>query len=162
MVSSGADALRHLRTEHFDAVLMDCQMPDMDGLEVTRHLRSGICGEINRAVPIIALTANAFAEDRNACMAAGMSDFLTKPVLAQTLLQCVQRWCRGSDTSGEVAQLSEVAARPVTDRDARLRTCSARCTAHAGRGARRAGAAADILLERSQRAAVDGGGGSGG
>jgi CheY-like chemotaxis protein len=82
---------------------MDWQMPDMDGLEVTRRLRAGACGEINRTVPVIALTANAFAEDRNACLAAGMSDFLTKPVQLQTLRQCVWRWCRqtgpGDDAS---------------------------------------------------------------
>jgi HPt (histidine-containing phosphotransfer) domain-containing protein len=96
--------LRCLREEHFDVVLMDWQMPDMDGLEATRHLRAGACGELNRAVPVIALTANAFAEDRNACLAAGMNDFLSKPVQAQTLLQCVQRWCRtGQATAEEIA-----------------------------------------------------------
>jgi signal transduction histidine kinase/CheY-like chemotaxis protein/HPt (histidine-containing phosphotransfer) domain-containing protein len=94
VAANGAEALRLLRSEHFDAVLMDWHMPDMDGLEVTRHLRAGACGELNRAVPVIALTANAFAEDRTACLAAGMNDFLTKPVQAQALLQCVQRWCR--------------------------------------------------------------------
>ncbi|MDQ2640231.1 MAG: ATP-binding protein [Pseudomonadota bacterium] len=93
---NGTEALRCLGgPQRFDAVLMDWQMPDMDGLEVTRYLRAGACGELNRAVPVIALTANAFAEDRNACMAAGMNDFLSKPVQAETLLQCVQRWCRG-------------------------------------------------------------------
>jgi CheY-like chemotaxis protein/HPt (histidine-containing phosphotransfer) domain-containing protein len=107
---NGSEALQRLRSEHFDAVLMDWQMPDMDGLEVTRHLRAGTCGELNRAVPVIALTANAFAEDRNACLAAGMNDFLTKPVQAGALLQCVQRWCRSisaaTDESAPAAPIS--------------------------------------------------------
>lgn len=94
VADGGAAALRMLGSGHFDAVLMDWQMPDMDGLEVTRLLRAGMCGEVNRCVPIIALTANAFAEDRSACLAAGMNDFLTKPVQAGLLLQCVARWCR--------------------------------------------------------------------
>jgi two-component system sensor histidine kinase BarA len=109
VATNGTEALAKLRHEHFDAVLMDWQMPDMDGLEVTRHLRAGACGEINRAVPVIALTANAFAEDRNACLAAGMNDFLTKPVQSQTLLQTVQRWCRS------IPEESEVSSPPVAE-----------------------------------------------
>jgi two-component system sensor histidine kinase BarA len=94
VADGGAVAMRKLANELFDVVLMDWQMPDMDGLEVTRLLRAGMCGELNRCVPVIALTANAFAEDRSACLAAGMNDFLTKPVQAQQLLQSVGRWCR--------------------------------------------------------------------
>ncbi len=95
VATNGAEALDLLGGQHFDAVLMDWQMPDMDGLEATRLLRSGVCGDLNREVPVIAVTANAFAEDRNTCLAAGMNDFLSKPVQAETLLECVQRWCRG-------------------------------------------------------------------
>ncbi len=88
----GAQALDLLSRETFDLVLMDWQMPDMDGLEVTRRLRSGAVGDFGTAVPIVALTANAFAEDRAACLAAGMNDFLTKPVLAESLIAAVTRW----------------------------------------------------------------------
>jgi signal transduction histidine kinase/CheY-like chemotaxis protein len=105
---NGTDAMRQLETERFDAVLMDWQMPDMDGLEVTRRLRAGVCGELNRTVPVIALTANAFAEDRNACMAAGMNDFLTKPVQLQALRQCVLRWCRHTEATVTEQQLPEL------------------------------------------------------
>ena len=90
--SDGAQALALLSARHFDLVLMDWQMPDMDGLEVTRRMRAGEAGPRGLKVPIVALTANAFAEDRAACLAAGMNDFLTKPVLADVLMLTVRRW----------------------------------------------------------------------
>jgi CheY-like chemotaxis protein len=88
----GAQALALLSCNDYDLVLMDWQMPDMDGLEVTRRLRAGAAGRHGKAVPIVALTANAFVEDRTACLAAGMNDFLTKPVLAASLEATVGRW----------------------------------------------------------------------
>ena len=89
--NDGAQALALLAARHFDMVLMDWQMPDMDGLEVTRRMRAGEAGPRGLNVPIVALTANAFAEDRAACLAAGMNDFLTKPVLADVLMLTVRR-----------------------------------------------------------------------
>ena len=88
----GAQALALLAARHFDLVLMDWQMPGMDGLEVTRRMRSGEAGARGLRIPIVALTANAFVEDRTACLAAGMNDFLTKPVLADVLMAAVRRW----------------------------------------------------------------------
>jgi signal transduction histidine kinase/FixJ family two-component response regulator len=104
VASDGASALQQLSSQAFDLVLMDWQMPDMDGLEVTRRLRAGAVGPLGKVVPIVALTANAFAEDRAACLAAGMNDFLTKPVLAQSLQTTVARWIGGASrraTNGE-------------------------------------------------------------
>ena len=92
----GREALRLLMRESFDLVLMDWQMPEMDGLEVTRRLRAGAAGVAGMRVPIVALTANAFVEDRAACLAAGMNDFLTKPVEAVVLERVVQRWVPAS------------------------------------------------------------------
>jgi signal transduction histidine kinase/CheY-like chemotaxis protein len=83
-VGNGSEALQALREEDFDVVLMDCQMPDMDGYETTRRLRqAGACR--NPRIPVIALTANAFATDRERCLAAGMDDFLTKPIERERL-----------------------------------------------------------------------------
>jgi len=90
--TDGAQALDLLRARTFDLVLMDWQMPDMDGLEVTRRIRAGDAGPGPALLPIVALTANAFAQDRVACLAAGMNDFLTKPVLAENLRTMVSRW----------------------------------------------------------------------
>jgi signal transduction histidine kinase/CheY-like chemotaxis protein len=88
----GARAMELLGQTAYDAVLMDCQMPGMDGLEVTRRLRAGVAGRFAEVVPIIALTANAFSEDRAACLAAGMNDFLTKPVLVNDIARALRRW----------------------------------------------------------------------
>jgi CheY-like chemotaxis protein len=101
--SDGAEALALLGHQVVDVVLMDWQMPDMDGLEVTRRLRAGLAGRFAQVVPIIALTANAFAEDRAACLAAGMNDYLTKPVLMKSLLDAVRRWTArpGGDEESE-------------------------------------------------------------
>ena len=91
-VNDGQGALAALRDVAYYIVLMDWQMPDMDGLEVTRRVRVGESGAAASQVPIVALTANAFAEDRDACLAAGMNDFLTKPVMANQLRAAIERW----------------------------------------------------------------------
>ena len=84
LAANGAEAICRCETEVFDLILMDMQMPVMDGLAATRVLR----GRANTATtPIIAMTANAFVEDRAACFEAGMNQFLTKPLLPETLLE---------------------------------------------------------------------------
>jgi len=75
-VGDGVLAIEKLRTAKFDLVLMDCQMPEMDGYETTRHLRT----VVKYTLPIIAMTANAMLGDREKCLEAGMNDYLSKPV----------------------------------------------------------------------------------
>ena len=91
VATNGREALEQLARQPFDAVLMDCQMPEVDGYAATRALRAGDCGAANRAVPVIAMTANALAGDREACIAAGMSDYVSKPVELVRLRVALER-----------------------------------------------------------------------
>lgn len=92
VVGNGAAALERLAGERFDAVLMDCQMPVLDGYEATRRLRAGSVAGADPRTPVIALTAHARPEDRAQCLAAGMTDYLAKPIrlheLAEVLVRC--------------------------------------------------------------------------
>ena len=89
IVADGAAAVEVATTDSWDAVLMDCQMPVMDGFEATRRIRKNLDG---RNLPIIALTANAMSGDREACLEAGMDDFLAKPVRLPELRASLQKW----------------------------------------------------------------------
>lgn len=107
-VDNGRDGLTYLREHQPAVVLMDWRMPVMDGLETTQRLRRGEAGELNRDTPVIGLTANAFEEDRHACLAAGMNNVLTKPVDRQQLLDEVAHWAnldKGPQSSPPVGNL---------------------------------------------------------
>ncbi len=86
---NGREALQRLAESPYDLVLMDCQMPVMDGYEATLRLRAGDPPVLDCRVPVIAMTASAMAEDRQRCMAAGMDDFISKPVSEAELLRAV-------------------------------------------------------------------------
>ncbi len=88
----GLQALAMLRNGRFDLVLMDMQMPEMDGIEATRALRAWEREEGRKPVPVVAMTANALVEDRDACLAAGMDDHLAKPVEMDRLREVLNRW----------------------------------------------------------------------
>ena len=91
LAANGREALTALSAQEFDLVLMDCNMPVLDGLEATRRLRDGEAGAASAAVPVIALTANAMDSDRDQCLAAGMDDFLSKPVSIAALRAAMER-----------------------------------------------------------------------
>lgn len=90
MVENGALAVASMALERFDLVFMDCNMPVMDGYLATAAIRASESGE--RRTPIIALTANAFIEDRDRCLAAGMDDYLAKPLTRENLRRVIDKW----------------------------------------------------------------------
>ncbi|MBL9128572.1 MAG: response regulator, partial [Verrucomicrobiales bacterium] len=92
VASSGAEALEKLSRTTFALVLMDCQMPEMDGYETTRRIRAGAAGASTALVPVIALTANAMHGDREQCLRAGMDDHVSKPIDSRVLAATLEHW----------------------------------------------------------------------
>jgi two-component system sensor histidine kinase/response regulator len=87
-VSDGAEALARLADGDYDAVILDCQMPQLDGFETARRIRSGAVPRLNPQIPIIALTAYIGKADRDRCLAAGMNDCLSKPLNPAQMNRC--------------------------------------------------------------------------
>jgi PAS domain S-box-containing protein len=92
VVANGQEAVNALQTIPYDLVLMDCQMPEMDGFEATRSIRLEGSKALNPRIPIIAMTAFAMQGDREKCIQAGMSDFIGKPVQQRELVKMLARW----------------------------------------------------------------------
>ncbi|MFV0260174.1 MAG: response regulator [Acidimicrobiales bacterium] len=113
---NGRDALKAHRAGRFDVVLMDCQMPEMDGFTATRRIRERETADGLEPVPIVALTANAVAGDRDRCIEAGMDDFVRKPYRAEELRAAVERNVFGAaGDPGPTAARTEP-SRPATNR----------------------------------------------
>ncbi|MEA3240401.1 MAG: response regulator, partial [Pseudomonadota bacterium] len=91
-VANGREALAALKTLPYDLVLMDVQMPEMDGLEATRQIRSGQSRARNQDIPIIAMTAHAMQGDKEKCLDAGMNDYVPKPVAPPVLAEVLEKW----------------------------------------------------------------------
>ena len=91
-VEDGVLACEAMKSSQYDLIFMDMRMPNMDGLEATRKIRA--MDNVSKGLPIIALTANAFDDDRNACFDSGMNDFMTKPVSAEELSEMVRTWTK--------------------------------------------------------------------
>jgi CheY-like chemotaxis protein len=101
VVANGVEAVAAVARFPYAAILMDCQMPEMDGYEATEAIRSherGAAGP-GRRVPIIALTANALAADRERCLLAGMDEYLAKPIRPDALVGALDRWATTSSPS---------------------------------------------------------------
>jgi two-component system, sensor histidine kinase and response regulator len=94
VVNDGRAAIAAVQQSTFDLVMMDCQMPVMDGIAATRAIRNRERRENLPAVPIVAVTANAYAEDRDRCVAAGMNDHLCKPFTEEQLSAILGKWIR--------------------------------------------------------------------
>ncbi len=143
LACNGREALESLACESFDAVLMDVQMPEMDGLEATRRLRAAEAGT-DRHVPVVAMTAHAMKGDRERCFEAGMDYYLSKPIdvdeLARTLIDATTNRRVAANANGVVAGSppAPVAAARVWDRAiglARVDAAGLRRAAHTLKGA---------------------------
>lgn len=95
---NGRIGVAKVRSRAYDVVLMDMQMPEMDGLEATQAIRAD---PAYAALPILAMTANAFDDDRHACLAVGMNDFVAKPVVPEDLYQTLLHWLPDAEQSGK-------------------------------------------------------------
>jgi CheY-like chemotaxis protein/HPt (histidine-containing phosphotransfer) domain-containing protein len=110
VVNNGRKAIEFLERSDYDLVLMDCQMPEMDGYEATSNIRDQDSTVRNHNIPIIAMTANAMKGDREKCLEAGMDDYVTKPINMQELADAIER----NLSNGRKQQLSPASVPEVT------------------------------------------------
>jgi CheY-like chemotaxis protein len=148
IAADGAEAIAKADDNDYDLILMDMQMPRMDGLQATRVIRAR--GGRLASVPIVAMTANAFASDQGACLDAGMNAFIAKPINAEKLHEILNRVMRGQSTDAGSAESADFSREPidtllrqlgVSEVDAIIRCFRAEVPA---------------LLARIQRSCVDG------
>jgi len=91
VVNNGREVIESLEKFDYDLVLMDCQMPEMDGYEATLSIRDDSSSVRNSGIPIIAMTANAMEGDREKCLEVGMDDYITKPINVKELADTIER-----------------------------------------------------------------------
>lgn len=106
VVDNGSEAIKALANTGYDLVIMDCSMPVMDGFTATREIRATASIALNPAIPIIALTALDTKSDREKCFAAGMNDFVSKPVESELLISAIER-CLVNNRDNEASPLHD-------------------------------------------------------
>ncbi len=114
VAADGREAIEALGNRDYDLVLMDCQLPEMDGYEATRLIRQPNSPVRNHSVPIVAMTANAMAGDREKCLAAGMNGYLSKPVQASMLEEAIEQWTAAGGPGREPLPLPAEIPSPAT------------------------------------------------
>ncbi|NOT13953.1 MAG: response regulator [Methylococcaceae bacterium] len=108
IVENGQEVLNRLQQDSYDLILMDCQMPVMDGYETTQQVRVLEISQNLAHIPIVALTAHAATDERQRCLSAGMDDFLAKPIVRDKLLALLSRWLGNADAQSATEQESEI------------------------------------------------------
>jgi PAS domain S-box-containing protein len=109
LAATGVEAVQRVAEGGYDAVLMDCQMPEMDGFEATRTIRRAELAAGRPRIPIVAMTAHALADDAEKCLAAGMDDYLTKPIRTDSLREALARVLEAPEIALDASVLSELA-----------------------------------------------------
>jgi PAS domain S-box-containing protein len=104
LAANGFEAIEMCQRQRYDVILMDCQMPEMDGYAATGQIRCSVGP--NRNTPIIALTANALTEDRERCLAAGMNDYIAKPIRRDQLAEMLRRWVAIELPAADIAPMA--------------------------------------------------------
>ncbi len=127
VVSNGLETLEKLRQQRYDLVLMDVQMPELDGLAATRCIRDPTSDVLDHDIPVIAITAQAMLGDHAECLAAGMNDYITKPLEPSRLLQLLLNWLP-QDTVEHDVRAADFAPRDVAKGEA---VCQDRENTHA-------------------------------
>ncbi len=107
VAANGNEAVKALETIPYDLVLMDVQMPEMDGIEATRQVRDPLSRVLDHQVPVVAMTAHAMGGDREKCLEAGMDDYLTKPVRISRLVSVLEKWLRPRGENGQPPEQAE-------------------------------------------------------
>ena len=129
IASNGLEAIDLLKHGGFDLVLMDCQMPEMDGYEATQAIRRGLAGAKYANIPIVAMTANAMKGDREKCLEAGMNDYIAKPIDYKKLELALAKWLPQLSQSShelleikpEISGMQNEQQQPVWDKQDALR-----------------------------------------
>jgi PAS domain S-box-containing protein len=115
-VGNGLEAIHALEEHAYDLVLMDCQMPEMDGYEATQAIRSRTHAAFSH-IPIVAMTANAVKGDRERCLEAGMNDYITKPIKLRELSVALKRWLENAASGTEAEDAPASGGCALLDRD---------------------------------------------
>ena len=123
LAENGKEAIKALEKVPYDIVLMDCQMPEMDGYEAAAVIRSQDSHVLNHNVPVIAMTAHAMKGDRETCLKAGMNDYLNKPVQPEDLVEMLEKWMKKSDSDSlnKSESVDEITIEEIFDRVSFLR-----------------------------------------